>query len=59
MVDELKWRMDHYGMDHEYYDWDPFVRRGVLRWPDNARIALCVLVRLEHYEWASGPRRLP
>ena len=58
MTDELKWRMDNYGMDHEYYDWDPIVRRGVLRWPDNARIAFCVLVRLEHYEWDLAPGAL-
>lgn len=42
----------HYGMDHPHYDWAPFNRqRGVLRWPQNARIALCVIVTLEHMEW--------
>jgi allantoinase len=42
----------HYGMDHEHYDWSPFnQQRGVLRWPDNARVAVCVIVTLEHMEW--------
>ena len=40
-----------YGMDHEHYDWSPFIKRGILRWPGNARVALCVIVNLEHREW--------
>ncbi|MGE3540536.1 MAG: polysaccharide deacetylase family protein [Candidatus Tectimicrobiota bacterium] len=40
-----------FGMDHEHYDWSPVVNRGVLRWPEQARVALCVLVNLEHTEW--------
>jgi allantoinase len=40
-----------YGMDHEHYDWWPLVKRGMLRWPDDARVALCVIVTLEHLEW--------
>jgi allantoinase len=39
------------GMDHEHYDWSPLSRRGVLRWPEQARVAICVLVNLEHTEW--------
>jgi allantoinase len=39
------------GMDHEHYDWSPLSRRGVLRWPDQARVAVGVLVNLEHTEW--------
>ncbi|MFQ6027747.1 MAG: polysaccharide deacetylase family protein [Dehalococcoidia bacterium] len=43
----------HYGMDHEHYDWSPFnSQRPVLRWPDNARVALGVIVDLEHMEWS-------
>ena len=43
----------HFGMDHEHYDWSPFnEKRGVLRWPENARVALCVIVNLEHMEWS-------
>ena len=40
-----------FGMDHEHYDWSPFPSRGVLRWQRNARLALCVIVNLEHMEW--------
>lgn len=40
-----------FGMDHEHYDWSPISARGILRWPDNARVALCVIVTLEHMEW--------
>jgi len=39
------------GQDHGYYDWSPIVRRAPLRWPDNARVALCVILNLEHYDW--------
>lgn len=42
-----------YGMDHEHYDWSPISKRGVLSWPDNARVALCVIINLEHMEWQS------
>ena len=40
-----------FGMDHEHYDWSPIVTRGALRWPDDARVALCVVVNLDHVEW--------
>jgi allantoinase len=39
------------GMDQEHYDWSPLRGRGVLRWPEQARVAVCVLVNLEHTEW--------
>lgn len=39
------------GMDHEHYDWSPISTRRVLRWPEQARVALCVVVTLEHTEW--------
>jgi allantoinase len=39
------------GMDHEHYDWSPLSMRGVLRWPEEARLAVCVLVNLEYTEW--------
>jgi peptidoglycan/xylan/chitin deacetylase (PgdA/CDA1 family) len=38
-------------MDHPHYAWSPLPWRGPLRWPGNARLALVVLVLLEHYEW--------
>ena len=49
------------GMDHEHYDWSPIVNRPRLQWPGNARVALCVIVGLEHVEWASpqGSVRAP
>lgn len=40
-----------YGMDHEHHVWSPINTRGVLRWPDQARVALCAVVTLEHMEW--------
>lgn len=40
------------GMDHDHYAWSPIVSRPVLRWPDGSRIALCVILNLEHLEWA-------
>src|SRR5438034_398481 len=44
------------GMDHDYYDYQPLdARRPVLRWPGGARLALCVLVTLEHVEWRKPP----
>ena len=40
------------GMDHEHYDWSPLNDgRRTLAWPGNARVALCVIVSLEHAEW--------
>ena len=44
-----------YGMDHEHYAWSPISTRGVLRWPEPARVALCVVVNLEHMEWEPPP----
>ena len=46
----------HQGMDHEHYDWSPLnASRAPLRWPENARVALCVIVTLEHMEWSRPP----
>jgi allantoinase len=42
-----------FGMDHDHYAWSPMSTRGVLRWPEQARVALCVLLTLEHTEWRS------
>ena len=39
------------GQDHDYYQWSPIVNRPVLRWPNNARVALCVIVNLDHFDW--------
>lgn len=40
-----------YGMDQDFYPWSPIVTRPVLRWPNNARVALTVIVNLEHWDW--------
>ena len=40
-----------YGMDQDFYPWSPIVARPILRWPDNARVALAVIVNLEHWDW--------
>ena len=39
------------GMDHQHYDWSPLSTRAILRWPGQARLALCVLIVLEHIDW--------
>ena len=43
------------GMDNEYYGWDPISTRHRLTWPGNARLALCVIVCVEHYQWRLPP----
>jgi allantoinase len=43
------------GMDHDHYDWSPIATRQTLRWPGDARVALCVIVNLEHMEWRAPP----
>src|SRR6266851_1647521 len=45
-----------YGMDQDVYPWSPIIARPVLRWPDNARVALAVLVNLEHWDWEVPPK---
>ncbi len=40
-----------HGMDHEHYEWSPISTRGVLSWPEQAHVALCVLISLDHMEW--------
>jgi len=47
-----------YGMDQDFYPWSAIVTRPVLRWPDNARVALTVIVNLEHWDW-EGPAGTP
>jgi len=43
------------GMDHPHYDWSPLPDRPVLRWPNNAPLAIGAMVVLEHYEWDPPP----
>jgi len=47
------------GQDHPYYDWFPITRRAPLRWPNNARVALLVIVNLEHWDWQLPADELP
>ena len=39
------------GMDHSHHEWSPISTRGKLNWPNDARVALCAIVTLEHTEW--------
>ena len=39
------------GMDHDHYRWSPLPFRPALRWPDGAKVALCIVVNLEHYDF--------
>ena len=40
------------GPDHEHYDYRPLNAHSAgLRWPEEAPVALCVIVTLEHLEW--------
>ena len=43
------------GMDHPHYEWSPMSERGVLQWPNGARVALCVIVNLEHHDYQPSP----
>src|ERR1043165_884159 len=40
-----------HGMDQDIYPWSPIIARRALIWPDNARVALAVIVNLEHWDW--------
>src|SRR6202048_1747163 len=40
-----------YGTDQDFYAWSPIVPRPILRWPEGARVALAVIVNLEHWDW--------
>jgi len=37
--------------DQPYWDWSPAVGRPLLKWPRGAKLAVCLLVDLGHYEW--------
>jgi allantoinase len=44
-----------FGMDHPHYEWSPLSTRGVLQWPQDSWVALCVIIVLEHMEWEPPP----
>ena len=33
-----------FGMDHPHHEWSPIISRPTLRWPNNAPVALCVIL---------------
>ena len=39
------------GYDMPYYDWSPLPTRPPLKWPNNERVALCVILSMDHYQW--------
>ena len=39
------------GYDMPYYDWSPLPERPPLKWPNDARVALCVILSMDHYQW--------
>ena len=41
--------------DQPFYDWVPITKRSPLGWPSNARVALAVIVNLEHWDWQLPP----
>jgi allantoinase len=42
-------------MDNPYYDWSPLPQRPTLAWPDDAPVAVCVILSLGQTEWWPGP----
>lgn len=46
-------------MDQPYYDWSPIVKRPLLTWPNNARVAVCLIVNLETWEWDVDEKAWP
>lgn len=38
-----------YGMDHDRYEWSMIPDRKPLIWPEEARVAVCVMVALEFF----------
>ena len=40
-----------FGMDHPHHEWSPIITRRPLKWPNDAPVALCIVLVLEHMEW--------
>src|SRR5262249_12117160 len=47
------------GQDHGYYEWSPANKRKPLPWPNGARVALVVIVNLEHWDWRRPDEKDP
>src|SRR3989304_6281598 len=39
------------GMDHDHYPFSAIVDRPPLKWPAGRRVAFCLLVSVEHFDW--------
>ena len=38
------------GVTHDHFDWSPIVGRPPIEWPDQRRLAVCVVVSIEYFE---------
>jgi peptidoglycan/xylan/chitin deacetylase (PgdA/CDA1 family) len=38
-------------MGPDRFDYSPIIDRPVIKWPSGARVALCAIVNLEHWDW--------
>ena len=38
-------------MDQDFYPWSRVVTCPILRWPNNARVAIAVIVNLDHWDF--------
>lgn len=47
--DYLQYPKRGYGQDHGFYDWRMSKDRPKIEWPDNAKVAICLLVPLEFF----------
>jgi allantoinase len=47
------------GSDNPYARWSPIAGRRPLRWPDDAAVAVSVIVSVEHLEWEPAPDAVP
>ncbi len=36
-------------MDNRRFDYSPIVKRPILKWPDNARLAIWIIINIEHF----------
>jgi peptidoglycan/xylan/chitin deacetylase (PgdA/CDA1 family) len=43
------------GLDNPYFDWSPIATRPKLTWPGNARLALFLVLSVEHWQWKLPP----
>ena len=47
--DYLKYPKRRYGMDHDLYEWSVLSKRGPVKWPGGARVALWITVALQWF----------